>query len=556
VLKSNITIAPNIYARSSVDLQADDDFIKSVYGYRALNLLKARFPKSYASRFTRAQIEEMKQNVICRLGKTREHAFGKVRVSGADAVNAGAAARANASAVVWSCRCEHVTCHAYEKCMSLNNALRIDRVVLARELEKAMESESGAADSGFDYNDCNFEPPHVASTLSALHESVVVGDVGQVEIIDSEEFSGKVETSSGTNMLDAFAALIPEVHWVAERFGLGELEVANKKVLVICENDYEAGYFSTILYKNKVKHRTLRSEYTLNRRIADVFWDYCGDEIDKESFLMRCSVRTNGEESEALEFYEALFGLCGDSNIGDEGGIRVLNLADALNNSPELINECVLNMDDSDCSVTVSTLESLSVDDEYDEVMLLEGEHIINMFTAVEDLFGSPPVIIHKESHSGWVFSTSALGRPCRVSLDNYTGEPTQHCLNVQIGLWGDVDGKSFLTEQMGDAIRLQLYIAEKIKEGDELTVQKNPDSGGFWFYHNGNILGEFPEAIIREMRSIDGFPDSFTGFEGIFVRSVVTCVAESNDITIPARFRESRIWLGLDITGYAKVLI
>jgi hypothetical protein len=550
-----------------MDLQADDDFIKSVYGYRALNQLKARFPKSYASRFTRAQIEEMKQNVICRLGKTREHAFGKVRVSGADAVNSGAAARAGATAVVWSCRCEHTTCHAYEKCMSLSNALRIDRAELAKELEyMAEQGDEKAAEIGFDHDDCNFEPPHVTAVLPILNEVIAAADTEKHEQIQNqkqevqiveEEFSGSVAESAGNAMLDAYSELIPEIQWVAEKFGTGELVVRDKRVLIICENPYEAGYFSTVLYKNKVKHRTLRSEgYTLNRQIADVFWDYCGDEIDKESFLMRCSVRTNGEESEALEFYDALFKLCGDLEIGDEGGLKVTNLADALNESPDLISECVLNMDDLDCLVTVSTLESISIDDEYDEVMILEGENIIAMFSAVEELFGSPPTIIHKESHLGWVFSNSMLGRPCRVSVDNYTGEPTQHCLNIELGLLGDVDGKSFLTEQMGDAIRLQLYIAEKIREGDELTVQKNPDNGGFWFYHNGNMLGEFPEAIIREVRSIEGFPDAFSGFEGVYVRNIVTCVSEKDDLTVPVRFRESRIWLGLDITGYAKVLI
>ena len=76
------------------------------------------------------------------------------------------------------------------------------------------------------------------------------------------------------------------------------------------------------------------------------------------------------------------------------------------------------------------------------------------------------------------------------------------------------------------------------------------------WFSHDGNLLGEFPEAIIREVKSIEGFPDDFIGFEGIYVRNIVTCISEKDDRTIPLRFRESRIWLGLDVTGFAKVLI
>jgi hypothetical protein len=269
---------------------------------------------------------------------------------------------------------------------------------------------------------------------------------------------------------------------------------------------------------------------------------------------MRCSVRTNQSDEDTLKFYKALFKLCGDPGIGDEGGLRAVDLTDTLNETPDLISECVLNMDDPDCAVTVSTLELLSPDDEYDEVMVLENNSE-TLHSAVEELFGSPPLVIQKETISGWVFSKSALGRPCRVGLDNYKGIPGRHCLNVEIGLWGDVDGKSYLNEQMGDAIRLQLYIAEKIKEGDELTVEKSPD-GGWWFFHKGTMLGEFPESIMRELKAIEGFPDDFAGLEGVFVRNIVTCVCERNDASIPARFRESRIWLGLDLAGYARVLM
>jgi hypothetical protein len=272
----------------------------------------------------------------------------------------------------------------------------------------------------------------------------------------------------------------------------------------------------------------------------------------------------DGDESEALEFYDALYALCG---IAGTDSLRITELADALGQKTDLISECVLNMDDPYCPVTLSTIETLSPDEEYDEVMLLAGEALaegegaaksaksgFDLFEAVSVVFGSPPAIVKKEPVGGWVFSKSALGRPCRVGLDHYTGEASRHCLNVELGLPGDVDGKSFLTEQMGDAIRLQLYIAERIAEGDELTIEKNSDTGGYWFCHEGNLLGEFPAATIREVCSIEGFPDDFIGFDGVYVRNIVTLVSAQNDPTVPPRFRETGIWLGLDITGFAKV--
>jgi hypothetical protein len=545
MMKSNITIAPNIYVRSSVNAQNDEEFIKRVYGHKALNILKTRFPKSYASRLTRAQIEEMKQNVICRHGKTREHAYGKALLN-REAYGAGSTeedGHASAGIVVWSCRCEHTDCHAYEKCMSLPNAVRINRDLIDYESKTYDDDDEFKID---DSKDDVFEPPRVSVVLPVLTEILSGGEA------ESEQ-EPVFENPDG--FLSGFLSEKEEAAVDAESF----IPDPDKRVLVICESVYELGYFSTILYKNKVRHRILRSEgYTLSRRIADVFWDYCAEEIDKDAFFDRCLVRVgNGDaESELSDFYDTLFKLCGDSEIGEEGGLRISHLADALNESPELISECVLNMDGSDFPVTLSTLELLTVEDEYDDVMLLEGKNTLTMRSAVKELFGSPPLLIKKESLAGWLFSKSALGRPCRIGLDNYRGIPGRHCINVEFGLWGDVDGKCFLADHMGDAIRLQLYIAEKIRVGDELTIEKNSDAGGYWYFHNGNILGEVPDTIIREVRSIEGFPDDFTGFEGIYVRDIVTCISEKDDLTVPSRFRETRIWLGLDITGYAKVLI
>jgi len=418
-------------------------------------------------------------------------------------------------------------------------------------LESAVESENELAG----ISDISFEPPHVSVILPVLTNILTGDDHAEHDTIGVP--SENIETAKTIDLSEVIEKQFVEYQYAAEKCEFDPLQ----RVLVICDNSYNAGYFSTMLYKNKVKHRLLRSDeygYTLNRRIADMFWDYHGDVIDKDAFFDRCFVRVGGDENEFSDFYDGLYKLCGVGSEGQAttGGLKVSRLVDALNDSPHLISESMLNMNDAGCAVTVATLESLSPDDEYDEVMILECGDALTMYTAIEDLFGSSPMIIRKETPSGWLFSKSALGRPCRVSMDNYKGEKGRHCLNVELGLWGDVDGKSFLTEQTGDAIRLQLYIAEKINEGDELTIEKDPDTGLYRFCHNGNILGEFPSAIIREFQAIEGFPEDFIGFDGLYVRNIVTCISEKDDFSVPVRFRESRIWLGLDITGFARVLI
>ena len=550
-MKPNITIASNIYVRSSGTLRDDGEFVKNVAGHKALKMLKARLPRSYGAKFSRIQIEEMRQNVVCRHGKNREHAYGKALVEGK---------------VEWSCRCENADCRAYEKCMNLPFSLKIVRTPDSTREVPIVSANS----TGFDCDSCSFEPPIVKAPAivvpaPALPETQEAMPLPVAEMPDAQEAheipKGAVPDAPNAPETPETPE-IPETPLVypcaAERFRGFD----GKRVLVLCENAYEAGYFSTILYKNKVKHRQPRPEgYTLNRRIADMFWDYCGDEIYKDGFMDRCLVRTDCDESGAEDFYDALYALCGVPKAdADTGALVIPRLADALNASPELISECVLNIDDANCPITVSTLELLSPDEEYDEVVILAGEASQNprtpLYSAVENLFGSPPLVILKERVSEWVFGKSMLGRPCRISLESTDGAPGRRCLNVELGLWGDVDGRCFLNERTGDSVSLQLYIAEKIAAGDPLTVEKSSVWGGYWLCHDGNPLGEFPESIVREVRAVEGFPPDFAGFEGVYVRNIVTCVAEKDDQAVPARFRGSRIWLGLEITGYAKVLI
>lgn len=510
-MNSNVTIAPNIYVREFADVQNDDEFVKRVYGHKALNILKTQLSKTYASKFTRVQIEEMKQNVICRHSKTREHAYGKVLLGGDGQ---------NEPKTVWSCRCENTECYAYDKCMNLPNALRIVRGDF---------KDAGYEGYKSDDDDNIFNPPPKPIAVSVPETP---------------------ET--------------PKTDLYAESY----CPPPDSQVLVVCESAYETGYFSTILYKNKVRHRVLRSEgYTLNRRIADVFWDYCSDTIDKDAFFDRCQVRLGLSDEELSEFYDALFKLCGDSSVIPEGVLKISSLADALNESPELISECVLNMDDNgDFPVTLCVWGSseaaaaLKDSGKYNDIFYLECDNAVKILAETAELSGLRPSavkVIKKKTPSDWRFAKSALGRPYRIGKAGKTdGTETQRCLNVELGLWGDVDGKSFLADQIGDTLGLQNYISEKIREGDELVIEKNSDVGGYWFWHNGNALGRVPDEIIREMHSIEGFPEGFTGFDGIYVRNAVTCLSEKDDPTVPLRFRETRVWLGLDITGYANVLI
>jgi len=501
-LKSNVTVASNIYVRAAATLQTDDDFLKNVYGHKALNILKTRFPKSFTSRLTRAQIEEMKQNVVCRVSKTKEHAFGKAAADGK---------------TVWSCRCENTGCYAYERCMNLPNALRINR---DNYVGTDGEISDNAEIFGFDYDKCSFEPPEIPEKP----QDKPVPDI--TELIPDEPAADLTAQKPAQKTEDR---IFP---YTAENLVLNP----SVKTLIICENAQEAGYLSTLLFRNRIKHRSLCYEgFTLNRRIADIFWDFCGDSIEKDAFLDRCSIRLGSDDKEAEDFYRALAEICGDAGTGE---LKISRLADALGSSPR-ISEYMLNM--TACSVTVTVPGIAEPGAVYGQTLILEGDYSAN-----ELLKNLSAFILKKEEE--WCFTKSRSGRGVR--LDNQFRP-----VNVELGLNGDVDCRKFLLEETGDVINLQLYIAERVRPGDRVTIGKNTVTGEYTLYHRGVPLGGFPDPVMREIFAIDGFPQGFDSFDDVYIRNIVTCVGDKNDLMIPTRFRESRIWLGLEITGYAKIV-
>jgi superfamily I DNA/RNA helicase len=101
-IKSNITIASNIYNRNSNLVERDVDFVKNVSGHKALTVLKSQLAGTLVkAKLSDVQLEEQRQGAACFRAKNGEITHGKVLYN---------------ENIQWICRCEYEKCPVFDTC--------------------------------------------------------------------------------------------------------------------------------------------------------------------------------------------------------------------------------------------------------------------------------------------------------------------------------------------------------------------------------------------------------------------------------------------------------
>ena len=125
------------------------------------------------------------------------------------------------------------------------------------------------------------------------------------------------------------------------------------------------------------------------------------------------------------------------------------------------------------------------------------------------------------------------------------------------MGLNCDIDNISFISKNSNDYLNIQEYIAKKISVGDEVELVLNQTLNTYCIYHNNFKIGQLSDRIIDEFRDAinktgdkRNIPIKLTG---VYVSNVITIVNNKYDENIPLRFRESNMWLGVEIIGLGK---
>lgn len=102
MIKSNISIASNIYIRSDPDIRRDRKYTEKITGAKLLNDIRRRYSGFEAIPFTQVQQQILSGNQLCSYAKNGEMSFGPVMVDGI---------------LRWQSRCEYTACPGFNGCV-------------------------------------------------------------------------------------------------------------------------------------------------------------------------------------------------------------------------------------------------------------------------------------------------------------------------------------------------------------------------------------------------------------------------------------------------------
>lgn len=328
---------------------------------------------------------------------------------------------------------------------------------------------------------------------------------------------------------------------------LKEYITSDKTLAILCRNNGEVSRISGMLCAKRIKHNMLmtsRNDRMYNRWIADVFWDYSTDIIQKDEFIERLKIRANIDDGE--KYWRDL---C-DLTESQEFFINITQIRKVIMTEQILPDYFYIN---NKSNITVSTIHKAK-GREFDSVLLLLGDYSKDDKQAEESRiayvgFTRPkeklklakyrPWYMKNNNNSHWVRLTTKYGR--------------KFATMTSLGLEGDVNYRSFVYTD--NNIEIQKYIANEINVYDLLQIKKENDT--YAIYHNDTKLGCINNGeklflnIIRLGSNRNRLPDRI---EDIYVNNIVSVIDTSFDDKVTGVFKNSHIWLGVEICGFAHM--
>ena len=343
----------------------------------------------------------------------------------------------------------------------------------------------------------------------------------------------------------------------AEKF-IPEIE-DGVKTAILCRNNGESEYMSSFLHSKGIQHTLLRgNNYSmkLHRWIADMFWDYCDSKIGKTDFVKRYLFRVKNDIKEAENRFQILCDLCNTK----ENELKISTLTTELLKSVDIPPELTNLKDDR---LTVSTIHRAK-GREFDRVYLLNSNFPIQSKNAEEARIRYVGItrpkteikVVIKGKPNNWFFNKNATGRGIKTAIKPYFRNQT-YCTNIVVGLNSDVDEISFISKNNEDYLTVQQYIAEKVNVDDKVELIRDPDSNIYFIFHEGNTIGTLSEEIANDfwtaIRKTGDKRKIPVRLYDVYISNIITIVNNRFDENIPLRFRESKMWLGIEITGFAR---
>jgi hypothetical protein len=332
----------------------------------------------------------------------------------------------------------------------------------------------------------------------------------------------------------------------------------NATTAILCRSNGEAEWVSTQFHNACIPHNLLRSVVqrpSLNRWLADIFWDYRENQCGKNDFVERYCARIADNESQANFAFNAIISAV--ESMLDKGINRQTldmdNVRKALRIGFEL-DSCLLNTPVE--HLTVSTIHKAK-GREFDNVYLLNSFDPKHENTDEARVWyvgvTRPKRSFYVHSGLGKYFSKpTPMGRRVSTAFRyNY-----RFCTHIIVGFPNDIDDFSFINGDFQQALTNQNYIAKSVKTGDkvELTLHNRL----YEIFHNGRHIGTLSPEIIQDFWTAIEMTDNRANIppfiSDVFVSNIVTITPYHQPSSMERMFRESKFWLGVEITGFGKV--
>jgi hypothetical protein len=130
------------------------------------------------------------------------------------------------------------------------------------------------------------------------------------------------------------------------------------------------------------------------------------------------------------------------------------------------------------------------------------------------------------------------------------------HCYGMVLGLPSDFSEAGFVMGDFLDAVRVQQYIAKNVSIGDGVEIVL--DGRLYQARHNGNTIGYMSSgmvnqlwAIARESNRASSAPPHLSP---VYVANIISITPYRFPDETPAYFRQSKFWLGVELTGFPKI--
>ena len=335
----------------------------------------------------------------------------------------------------------------------------------------------------------------------------------------------------------------------------------NLRTAILCRSNAQAEWLSAKLLKENIPHNLLRNSndgnYSLNRWIADIFWDFHDKRCKRTDFIDRYCARICDDEIIANKMFDAVrhsIEIVLDKKV-DSDLLEMNDFRETLQKE----NELDKNLINTQTNHLVVTTIHKAKGREFDNVYLLNQKNKISDNTenarvvyvgitrAKKNLkIFTLPFIDFSKSKS------NSNSNRCIRKREKYK---KTHCAYITV-LPNDIEKISFVDGDLSRAISNQKYIAENVKINDEVTLILN--DGKYEIFHDCRLIGSITDEAKQDFkRCIDltdynkNMPPFISGF---FVSNIVAVTPQYSEIRIEPMFKESLIWLGVEITGFGKI--